>query len=250
VTDAPICLLAGNPGPMTGRGTNTWLLDGDEPTLVDAGVGEASHVRAVADHLGGRPLARLLLTHNQPDHASGLAALRHVWPDLDACKWPMPGESGWRRLDDGAVVRAGGRDLVVIHTPGHAPDHVCFYHAPTGDLFGGDMVIDGTTVMIPAGHGGSLRAYMRSLERLAELRPARIFPGHGTVIDQPLRLIETYLRHRREREAEVIACVEEGLSDADSIVSRLYPGLSDAVRPAARLTIQAHLDKIAEDRQS
>ena len=113
--------------PMTGAGNNTWLIDGAEPSLIDAGVGHAAHVDAIAAALGGRDLARVLVTHHHADHSSGIDALRARWPSLDARKWVQAGEHGWRGLSDNERVRAGDRDLIVIHTPGHAPDHVCFW---------------------------------------------------------------------------------------------------------------------------
>jgi hydroxyacylglutathione hydrolase len=243
-------LPAGNPGPLTGRGNNTWLLDGPEPTLVDAGVGAPSHLDALARVLDGRPLARVLVTHGHRDHAAGLPALSARWPAVESCKWPVEGESGWRALADGQRVRAGETELVVVHTPGHAPDHVCFWDEAAGDLYAGDMVVKGTTVMIPAGRGGNLRDYLRSLDRIAALRPARVFPGHGPVIEHPLDLIAEYIEHRRMREAQVLACLADGLTDPDAIVARIYPDLASEVRPAARLTVEAHLEKLREDNQS
>jgi glyoxylase-like metal-dependent hydrolase (beta-lactamase superfamily II) len=239
--------LAANPGPLTGRGNNTWFLDGEVPALVDAGVGAPAHVDDLAGALGRRPLGRVLVTHGHPDHASGLPALRGRWPSVEAWKWPADGESGWLALADGQRLRAGDRDLTVIHTPGHAPDHVCFFDPSSGDLYAGDMVVQGTTVMIPAGRGGDLRAYLASLERLARLKPVRILPGHGPIIDRPLELIAQYVEHRRERERQVLACLADGITDPDAMVARIYPDLSEALRPAARLTVEAHLEKLRQD---
>jgi glyoxylase-like metal-dependent hydrolase (beta-lactamase superfamily II) len=239
--------LAANPGPLTGSGNNTWLLDGEVPALVDAGVGAADHVDELAGALGHRPLGRVLVTHGHPDHASGVPALRARWPSIEAWKWPAAGESGWLTLADGQRLRAGDRDLTVIHTPGHASDHVCFFDELSGDLYAGDMVVQGTTVMIPAGRGGNLRAYLASLDRIASLKPIRILPGHGPIIGRPLELIAQYLEHRRQREKQVLACLGDGVTDLDAMVARIYPDLHETLRPAARLTVQAHLEKLRQD---
>jgi glyoxylase-like metal-dependent hydrolase (beta-lactamase superfamily II) len=251
----PILLSANNPGPLTGSGNNTWLIDGDEPTLVDAGVGHPDHLRAIEAVLRGRALAHVLVTHGHSDHASGVPALRARWPQLIASKWPStnPGseppcnDEGWRPLRDGERVRAGDADLLVIHTPGHSLDHVSFFDPVTRDLFAGDMVLAESTVLIPAGRGGNLRQYLASLERLRALAPARILPGHGPIVERPGERIAVYIAHRETREAEVRRCLADGVTDPDAIVARIYPGLAEAMRPAARLTILAHLEKLDED---
>jgi glyoxylase-like metal-dependent hydrolase (beta-lactamase superfamily II) len=109
------------------------------------------------------------------------------------------------------------------------------------------MVIAGTTVMIPAGRGGSLRAYLQSLERLAALDPRRIYPGHGPVIDRPVELIHEYIAHRMLRERQVRSCLKTGIVDVDTMVTRIYGTLDEPVFRAARQTVEAHLEKIRED---
>src|SRR5262249_50265270 len=161
------------------------------------------------------------------------------WPGITPWKWVRAGELGWRALGDGQQIRCGVRAFTVLHTPGHAPDHVCLWDEATGDLYAGDMVAKGTTVMIPAGRGGNPRAY---LARMPARNPKRILPGHGPIIDLPLDLIQQYIDHRRQREEQIIECLNDGVADVDAIVSRIYVGLSDAVRPAARLTVEAHLE--------
>lgn len=247
-THVPLLVPAGNPGTLTGAaGNNTWLIDGAFPTLVDAGIGTAPHVAAITRALRARALVRVLVTHSHPDHASGVPALRRSWPSLEACKLPLRGEAGWRALADGDTVAAGDAHLTVVHTPGHAPDHICFWDADRRCLYGGDMVVAGSTVMIPFGRGGSLTEYLASLERLAALAPDRIYPGHGDVIERPLDVIGAYLEHRRFRERQILECLGDGVTGVDAIAARLYPNLPDGLRQPARLTVEAHLQKLRDE---
>ena len=244
---SPILIPAGNPSAMTGSGNNTWLLTGAEPALIDAGVGTASHADAIASALHGRSLSRVLVTHGHADHASGAPALKARWPRLELAKFAPSNDLPWRGLSDGDVIHAGDSRLTVIHTPGHALDHVCFWNSDTRELFAGDMLALGTTIMIPAGRGGGLRAYLTSLERLAALAPARLYPGHGPIIEQPMELIAEYLAHRRMRETQVRECLGAGVTDPAEIVERLYPGLPAGLATAACATIEAHIEKLRED---
>ena len=230
---------AGNPGAFTGpTGNNTWLVDGAEPLLVDAGVGAAEHVAAVAAALGGRALARVFVTHAHPDHASGVPALKARWPALDVVEGAH---------DSGRTIPAGDGGLEVVATPGHSPDHACLWDPHARALFAGDLLVAGGTIMIAASGGGSLRAYLASLAEVRALGPARVYPGHGPVIDEPVSLIDQYIEHRRAREAQVLAALEEGAADPDAIVRRVYPDLDPALAGAARETVLAHLQKLEED---
>jgi glyoxylase-like metal-dependent hydrolase (beta-lactamase superfamily II) len=243
-------ILALNPSPMTGAGNNTYLLEGAEPTLVDAGVGAPAHIEALSAALADRPLARVIVTHGHADHASGVPALRARWPGLDACKFvahddPEPG--AWSPLTDGQLVSAGDRTLAVVHTPGHARDHVCLWDAGERSLYAGDMVAIGTTIMVPAGRGGGMRAYLQSLHRMQALQPARIYPGHGPVIERPAELLAEFIEHRLMREAQVRACINRGTTHPADMVKEIYPGLPAALVPAATATVEAHIEKLRED---
>jgi glyoxylase-like metal-dependent hydrolase (beta-lactamase superfamily II) len=232
----PILILAGNASEWTGpTGNNTWLLGGREPALVDAGVGRPEHVEAVARALDGAPLARILVTHGHPDHVGGIPALRERWPDVEVCP-PTGGPAA-----SGTRVRAGDGDLLVIPTPGHSPDHVCYFDEVSRDLYCGDMARIGGTVVIPARQGGSLREYLDSLARIRELTPKRLLPGHGPIVEDPVALIDSYVEHRRMRSEQIAEALRAGAKTVEEIVERVYPGIPERLRPAAEETVRAHL---------
>lgn len=246
-----IPIHAGNPGPLTGAGNWTYLLPGATPTLVDAGVGAPAHIEEVA-RLAGDTLAQVLVTHAHGDHASGAPALAARWPRARLAKMPWPGrdarhEVSWQPLADGAVVPAGDIRLDVLHTPGHAPDHLAFWHAESRTLFAGDLLILGTTVFIPASSGGSLVDYLHSLRRVLALDPRRVLPAHGPAIEDPRSLLTGYLEHRHQRERQVLTALESQSRTIAEIVAQIYPGLGRAVVPMAEETVLAHLQKLDHD---
>lgn len=244
-------LDAGNPGPLTGTGNHTWLLTGAVPTLIDAGVGTPAHLDAIAAALdtAGQSLRQVVVTHAHFDHAAGSVALSARWPEAVFLKWPWPEADqrypvGWRALTAGQMVAAGDLTLEVLHTPGHAPDHICLWHARTRTVFGGDLLIAGSTVVVPGTRGGDLRAYLDSLGRVAALEPRQVLPAHGPVIDDPVALIERYSAHRTAREREVLAAIERGAESVDAIVSSVYPTLAGSLRLVALETAHAHVNKL------
>lgn len=245
----PIALHAANPGPFTGAGNWTYLIDGEVPVLIDAGVGHASHLDAIDAAVGGRPL-HLLVTHAHSDHISGAPAIRERHPSARLSKMPWPErdrELPWEPLQDGDVITTGEGELQVIHTPGHAPDHLCLWHAGSRTVFVGDMLVQGTTVMIPASHRGSLVEYLRSLERLLALEPRRALPAHGPVIEDPAALIRHYIGHRAQREAQVVDALHAGAGTIDELLARIYPELQPALEPMARESLLAHLLKLESE---
>ena len=233
----PILLRANNASEWTGAtGNNTYLLPGPRPVLIDAGIGDPAHVRAVGDALGGVPLDLVLITHHHFDHVAGAPALLARWPGA-----VMRGGGAGVPLGDGETFETDSSTLRAVHTPGHAADHFCFFDERSQDLYCGDLVRLGGTVVIPASRGGDLAEYLASLERVRDLRPARLLPAHGPAIEDPLRVIDEYLAHRRERHAQIRAAVAAGSSTPAEIVARVYPDLPRTLTAAAEDTVLAHL---------
>lgn len=248
----PIPVHARNPGPLTGAGNWTWLIRGRCTTLIDAGAGHPQHLDELQALLGAAPLDQVLVTHAHPDHAAGAPALADRFPGVRFAKMPWPERDGtwavgWEPLGPDATVEAGDGVLQVVHTPGHAPDHVCFLDAGTRVLFGGDLVIAGASVWIPSGPDGDLAAYLGSLERTLALQPSRIYPAHGAIIDDPAAVLHQSLAHRHAREAQVLDSLRLGAGDASAIVSRIHDDLPERLRALARESVSAHLLKLERE---
>lgn len=253
---APRVVLGMNPGPFTGKGTNTYLVGDGRPVLIDTGAGVPAYAEQLAAALAGEagPLALVLVTHHHRDHQGGLAQVGALAPGVPLLKRPHPKDlvAPDRPLEGGGdgrppeAIELDGVRLVVLYTPGHASDHLCFYWKEARALFTGDLILGGTTTVIPA-DDGDLSAYLASLERLLALDLEVLYPGHGDPIREPHARIREYLAHRRMREAQVVDALRAGLGTPAEIAARIYPDISEAVRRAARDQVLAHLVKLERD---
>jgi glyoxylase-like metal-dependent hydrolase (beta-lactamase superfamily II) len=249
-----ICIRGENAGPLTGGGTNTWLLPGAEPTLIDAAENSDAYAARVAAALEaeqpGARLRRLLVTHAHSDHIGGAQAIRRRWPDAIVAKMPDAdrdkkfGALDWTPIADDAIVRAGDGILEAIHTPGHAPDHLCYLEPRSSTLFCGDLLVNGGTVMIPVSSGGDLARYLQSLKRILDLQPRRALAGHGEPIENPGALIRAYIGHRLMREQQIVDVLGKGPASVEDVVRRVYQSLQPELQKAAAENVLAHLFKL------
>jgi glyoxylase-like metal-dependent hydrolase (beta-lactamase superfamily II) len=240
-------IVAPNPGYMTGPGTNTYLVGVDEVAVIDPGVDDPSHIEAILG-CGGDRIRWILCTHTHPDHGTGAAELKAATgaPILSFASRDMLTVD--RALAEGDRVEGSEFDLVALHTPGHASNHLCFLLEQERLVFSGDHVMQGSTVVINP-PDGDMAAYLTSLERLLRMRPSlrRIAPGHGQIIENPAEVVTGYISHRLDRERQVFSAVTAGDTTIEVIVDRLYPGLMADLVPRARQSVHAHLRKLAAE---
>ncbi|CAN5543652.1 MAG: MBL fold metallo-hydrolase [Actinomycetota bacterium] len=218
-------ITAPNPGPLTLSGTNTYVFGG---VAIDPGPDDEAHLSEVA---AASAIETILLTHRHPDHASGATRLAEM--------------TGVSVLAFGDGIADGDEfsGLVAVHTPGHAPDHVCFFHEGSGTLFSGDLIAGEGSIMV-APPEGDLADYMESLRRVRNLSPSRILPGHGPEVADAGAKIEEYVSHREEREAMVIKALESGAETVEEVVALAYSEVPPEMRPYAGRAARAHLEKL------
>ena len=221
---------APNPSPLTLDGTNTYVVGG---WVVDPGPDDRGHLDRVSDtvlrNASAGSLEGIVLTHSHPDHAEGAAALAE-----------RAGGIAVRRPAEGEEVGP----LRALATPGHAPDHVCLLFGRI--LFSGDTVLGEGSVFIGPGEG-SMSAYLASLRRLRELELEVLCPGHGPFVWRPRERVEEQLVHRLDRERRLLEALGHGARTREEMLDAAWPEVPRALRPAAALTLEAHLEKLGEE---
>jgi len=231
-------VIAPNPGPYTGPGTNSWIVEaGPVVVVIDPGPDDDAHLAAIEKRLAGATIGVVLVTHSHPDHlplAERLAAPHHA----AVRRYP--------ELADNDVVRVGTLNVTALYTPGHSADHLCFWLAGDRTIFTGDLILGRGSSMVTYPEG-DVAAYMRSLEKLAVLHPRMLFPGHWDPVEDAMGKIEEYRAHRLEREAQVLAEVRRGAGAARELTRRVYGELDETLMVAAEMTLRAHLKKLVED---
>lgn len=229
-------LLAHNPGPFTGPGTNTWLLDDGSGKLVviDPGPIDPTHEQTINERIVGRDVLGVLVTHTHPDHAPMANPLARNLGVPAIGYGPGPEFDPDSVLIDGSELAVGQVTIAVVHTPGHSNDHLCFR---VGDvLFSGDHIMGGSSVMVE-----TMGPYLDSLRRLRGTGLDLIHPGHGDDIDDPDTIIDWYIAHRLQRHQEILVSIRNGARTVDEIVETVYAAVDSSLHPLAARSVRAHV---------
>lgn len=249
MNDSPEIQLvrANNPGPLTGAGTNTWIFGRGETVVIDPGPADELHLQRVlaTANQQGR-VVMVACTHHHLDHLEGAARFCELVQAPLAVYFRRATAPDTLPVHDGDHLLAGHGELVAVHTPGHASDHLCFLDESSGVLFTGDHVLQGTTSVV-APPDGDMTAYLDSLERVRQLRPSRLLPGHGDPIESAEAAIGELIAHRRQREQQILGQLELGAASPEELVGRLYASYSKELQEVAAGTVLAHLLKLEQE---
>ncbi len=234
-------MLAPNPGPFTGTGTNTWILeDAGSVVVIDPGPLDRHHQQAIMDAVGGRDLSAVVVTHTHIDHAPLANPLARDLAVPALGYGPGPQFTPDELLGEDSRLDFGSTSLQVVHTPGHSDDHLCFLVDRV--LFTGDHIMGGSSVMVD-----DMSAYLRSLARVRQLEVDRLYPGHGEVMDEPNRVVDWYVAHRLQREQEILTALAGGAASVSDIVEIVYRDVDRTLHPLAARSVTAHLRKLADE---
>ena len=241
-------IVAPNPGPMTGPGTNTYVVGKTDLVVVDPGPAEPSHVEAILDCVGDQ-LKFIACTHTHPDHspaaarlaeATGATLIGRVTVDdrhQDLTFQPAA------QVEDDDCISGEGWTLRAIRTPGHVDNHVCFLLEEEGMVFAGDHIMNGSTVVIVP-PGGNMADYIASLRRLLDYDVKVVAPGHGELIPDCRGEVEKLVRHRLMREAKVASALDSVPRSLDGLVVTVYDDVDPVMHEWAKLSLLAHLIKL------
>jgi glyoxylase-like metal-dependent hydrolase (beta-lactamase superfamily II) len=255
-------VLADNPGPFTFKGTGVYIVGARDVAVIDPGPDIPAHVAALKRALEGRRVTHILVTHTHSDHSPAAAPLKE-WSGAPTYAFGPHGsgkadegvrveEGGDRafvpdmRVKDGDVIEGDGFRLECVYTPGHTSNHMCYALEEEKSLFTGDHVMGwSTTVVTPP--DGDMAAYMASLRKLLARDDRILYPTHGGPVSDPKPFLQAYIDHRLEREAQIVACLRDGIAAIPEMVARIYADVDRRLHPAAARSVLAHLIQMQQE---
>ena len=261
LADGVARLVAPNAGPLTFKGTNTYLVGNRALAVIDPGPEDDAHLAAILAAAAGRPITHIIATHAHRDHVDGVAALQNATgartfgfrrSEIPAGGGGDPGAEyvghGFKpdvHVGHGDRIEGDDWSLTALHTPGHAPDHLCLALDGRELIFSGDHVMAWNTSVVGPPEG-RMSDYLRSLELLLNRDEKLLLPGHGGVIAEARRTVKAYLLHRKWREQAIMEAVRGGTNTVRTLLPVIYRDLDKSVAGAAALSLRAHIDHLAE----
>ena len=244
-------ITAANGSVFTGPGTNTYLVGNEDVTVIDPGPAMEEHIDIIL--AASDNIKQILVTHTHPDHSPGTRLLQQK---LDVPAFGMLTESSKnqdmtfspeRILKDGEILEKEEYSLEVVHTPGHASNHLCFILREEKFIFTGDHVMSGSTVVIGP-PDGSMKQYIDSLNKLKNYDMEKMAPGHGDILESPYQVADWIINHRLKREEKVFSALKDATRGTpESLVEKVYADVDSSLFPIAKASLLAHLIKLEED---
>ena len=256
-------VVANNPGPFTYLGTGTYIIGhGDSVAVIDPGPDMDDHLQAILKATEGERITHIFVTHNHLDHSPLAKPLQAVTGAVTyGCPMRAPeGVESDVRMEagddrgfvadvqccDGGIFQGEGWTLEAIATPGHTSNHICYGLQEENALFSGDHIMGwSTTVISPP--DGDMGAYFASLDRIKARGFARLWPTHGPPVTEPRPFIQAYIDHRRNREAQILGAVGQGLGRIKAMVPVLYKDVDPRLHPAAAHSVLAHTIQLVRE---
>ena len=247
-------VIAKNPSPFTFHGTGTYIVGNGDVAIIDPGPVDSAHIAAVLDAVQGERISHVLVTHTHMDHSPGCRLL------AEHCDAPRYGygphgagkiEVGVKveeggdmdftpdlTLRHGAIVQGGDWSLEAVYTPGHTSNHLCFQLREEKALFTGDHVMGWSTSIISP-PDGDMQNYMASLDLLLQRDDRVYWPTHGPSVVDPKAHVRAFIEHRREREQQILVCIDKGILKIRDMVPPMYTDVPEFMYPAAARSVFA-----------
>ena len=233
----------------------------DFGVFIDAGFPDEERTRPLLDYwrdtLGGPKTDWVFVTHRHYEHGGGVKLIKEATGaqiavgvgDAEAVDADVGGGSKMvdLLLQGGEILDLGGRHLQAVATSGHTAGTFCYLLKEEGILFTGDHIMGQGTVVVRTDEGGSMSQHINSLRKLLDLELKVVLSGHGPVMNDPLVNIPKLVRHRLERDEQILGMLREGTNDVDALVSRIYGETNEHLGFLARHQVVAHLKKLEED---
>lgn len=254
-------VIANNPSPFTLYGTGTYILGQGDVAVIDPGPADPEHIAAILAATRGEQITHILVTHTHMDHSPGCRLLlehcdakTYAYGPHGAGKLEQgtPVEEGGDmeftpdvRVSDGEILRGESWEVECVYTPGHTSNHMCFQLREGKALFTGDHVMGWSTSIISP-PDGDMAAYLDSLQKLLERDDEVYWPTHGPAITDPETHVRAFIAHRREREEQIMACIEEGYELIGDMVPAMYKDTPEFMYPAAARSALACIEYLVQ----